>query len=209
MTRHKQFKRSLEYINNKFQTQVTEEPTRGDAAEPHALNQQWTGQWCEDQGILGCRVYEMMEFKLIKGAGQGKTEGHNLGLQEGKLCPAQGSDWKNPFWYGHGANRGSGELVDFEGSPSAISRKVHPSVQEKKQMHINTWWAGGVKKMEPVFSVLPNDRRGVNGHKLNYSKFHLNIRKNGGIDWTLEEAGDLPSLEIFKTQLNTVWRKLL
>ena len=121
--------------------------------------------------------------------GQSKTEDHNPGLQEGKLCPVQGPDWKNLLWQGHRPNRGPGELVDFEGSPSARSRKVHPSAQEKKQMHINAWWGRGSKEDGAIaFPVVPSDRPRVNGHKLNYSKFHLNIRKNCGGDWMLEDV---------------------
>ena len=49
------------------------------------------------KGILGCRDYEMVEFKIMKRVGQGKTEDQNPGLQEGKLCPVQGPNWKNPL----------------------------------------------------------------------------------------------------------------
>lgn len=39
------------------------------------------------KGILDCTGYEMVEVRIMKGAGQGKTEDHNPGCQEGKLCP--------------------------------------------------------------------------------------------------------------------------
>ncbi|KFV87012.1 hypothetical protein N308_14013, partial [Struthio camelus australis] len=50
-----------------------------------------------------------------------------------------------------------------------------------------------------------------NGHKLKYKKFHLNIRKHFFIVRVVEhwnrlprEALESPSLETFKTQLDTV-----
>lgn len=49
------------------------------------------------KGILDCTGYEMVEVRIMKEVEQGKTEDHNTECQEGKLCPVQRPDWKNPL----------------------------------------------------------------------------------------------------------------
>ena len=66
------------------------------------------------------------------------------------------------------------------------------------------------------FSVKSTDRTRSKGHKMKYRKFHLNTRK---ITFTVRlvehwhrlpgEAVEAPSLELFKTQLDTVLSNLL
>lgn len=86
-------------------------------------------------------------------------------------------------------NRSPSGLVNFEGSLPPSSRNIHVNVQKNKQMHINTWWGWGSKEDGAiVFLVVLSEKPRFNGHKLNYSKLHLDICKNRGSDWILEEV---------------------
>lgn len=67
-----------------------------------------------------------------------------------------------------------------------------------------------------LFSVVHSDRTSGNGHKMKYREFHLNRRKKKftvmvNIFWNMlpREAVEFPSLQAFKTYLETVLNNLL
>lgn len=85
-------------------------------------------------GRLVCTNHEMVSLRIQRGTGgKSRKQDCNPGLEEGRLWPVQGSDWKNPTGDSCGEQRDPRELIGFQISLPLSSVVVHPDKQENKQ----------------------------------------------------------------------------
>lgn len=93
----KQSRRFLEWTDDNFLLQVTEEPTkRGALLDLILTNKQGLLGDVKIKGSFGCSDHKMVGVQDPEGRKEGEKQAHNPGLQESRLWPLQRSAWKSP-----------------------------------------------------------------------------------------------------------------
>ena len=138
-TGYKHSRRSVECIDDKFLTQVIEEPTRrGALLDLFLTNKEGlVGDVKVKDSLVtmrwGCSDHEMVEFRILRGRRKVKSNLRMPDLRRVEFGLLQVSAWKSPMGCGPGGKAGLRKLVNIQGSPPPSSRGVQPIKYDIRQ----------------------------------------------------------------------------